>query len=189
MAVPDPLDLTDDDGLFHANGIDALTGLPAAPAVAPEDAIGPEPPRPGHCGEGPIEKFWDFTKKLHGLPEDLEGGQRPGLGGLGGRLCRRHAGRGPRRPRATDRPPPGLHEVPAGIAQSLGLRARPSLDDWLRKLGAHRRRRADPLPYYVMFVGGPESIPFEHQSVLDVHMPSAGSPSTAPKTTGAMPRA
>ena len=60
-------------------------------------------------------------------------------------------------------------KVPPRLLKVLEIAPGTSLDDWLRKLGAHRSD-VDPtkLPYYVTFVGGPGSIPFEHQSELDV---------------------
>ena len=74
MAVPDPLDQTEDDGLLHANGIDALTGMPAAAPIAAEDAMGHDASAPRDAAAtGRLAKLWGmFTKKLHGLPEDLE---------------------------------------------------------------------------------------------------------------------
>src|SRR5690349_3933450 len=74
MAATDSLDLQEEDGLLHANGIDALTGLPAAPPMAPEEAIGRDASAPRDAGASSrLAKLWGlFTKKLHGLPEDLE---------------------------------------------------------------------------------------------------------------------
>ena len=74
MAVPDPLDQTEDDGLLHANGIDALTGMPAAAPIAAEEAMGHDASAPEDAAAtGRLAKLWGmFTKKLHGLPEDLE---------------------------------------------------------------------------------------------------------------------
>src|SRR5436309_3037205 len=74
MTRPDSLEMLEDDGRLHANGIDALTGTPAAAPIAPEDAIrldASAPRDPGAAGR--LAKLWGaFTRKLHGLPEDLE---------------------------------------------------------------------------------------------------------------------
>ena len=60
-------------------------------------------------------------------------------------------------------------KVPSELLKVLEIAPDTSLDDWLGKLGAHRSD-VDPtkLSFYVTFVGGPASIPFEHQSELDV---------------------
>jgi hypothetical protein len=172
MSVPDPLDVSEDDGLLHANGIDALTGLPAAPPITPEAALGHDASAPRDAAAtGRLAKLWGlFTKKLHGLPEDLEEkANDPAAVGWAVVF-------------ASDAPPEVREAVepliahrrdhtriPPALLRVLEMTRGSLLDDWLRKLGAHRSD-VDPmkLPYYVTFVGGPGSIPFEYQSELDV---------------------
>ena len=74
MTASDSLENLEDDGLLHANGIDAVTGMPAAPPIAPSEAIGLDASAPREPKEvSRLSKIWSaFTKKLHGLPEDLE---------------------------------------------------------------------------------------------------------------------
>jgi hypothetical protein len=171
MAALDSLDLPD-DGLLHANGIDALTGLPAAPPIAPKEAIGRDASAPRDTGTaGRLAKLWGlFTGKLHGLPEDLEE-RANDPAAVGWAIVF-----------ASDTPA-GVREaiepliahrrdhsgVPPDLLRILEMAPGTSLDDWLRSHGAHRSD-VDPikLPYYVTIVGGPGSIPFEHQSELDV---------------------
>ncbi len=80
MTASDSLENLEDDGLLHANGIDALTGMPAARRSRRARRSGRTLPRLGIREVGRLSKIWSaFTKKLHGLPEDLEEqGQRPG---------------------------------------------------------------------------------------------------------------
>jgi hypothetical protein len=59
--------------------------------------------------------------------------------------------------------------VPAKLLKVFEMPAGCSLDVWLRKIKAHRSDiNPAKLPFYVTLVGGPESIPFELQSELDV---------------------
>jgi hypothetical protein len=172
MIAADSLEHLADDGLLHANGIDALTGMPAALPIAPEDAIRLDPSRPpDSAAQSRLARFWrTFTKKLHGLPEELES-KSSDPASVGWAIVL-----------STDVPaevrdavePLIAHrrertKVPPELLKVLEIAPDSSLDDWLRKLGAHRCD-VDPmkLPFYVTFVGGPESIPFEHQSELDV---------------------
>jgi hypothetical protein len=172
MAAPDSPDNLEDDGLLHANGIDALTGLPAAPPIAPDDAIGLDPSTPRDpAAVSRLAKLWGFfTKKLHGLPEELES-QANDLAAVGWAVV--FSSDAPAEIRAAVEPLIAHRRdhtrVPNDLLKVLEIPPGSSLDDWLRKLGAHRSD-VDPtkLPYYVTFVGRPESIPFEHQSELDI---------------------
>jgi hypothetical protein len=172
MAEIDSLDQPEDDGLLHANGIDALTGLPAVPPMAPEEAIGRDASAPRDVGAaGRLTKLWGlFTRKLHGLPEDLEEKANDPTA-VGWAVV--FASDAPAEVREAIEPLIAHRRdhtgVPPDLLRELDMSPGSSLDDWLRKLGAHRSD-VDParLPYYVTFVGGPGSIPFEHQSELDV---------------------
>ena len=92
-----------------------------------------------------LKRFWDALKRpFRGLPDDVER-DRPGLGRLGDRLRRRHAGRGPRRAGAPRRPPPRPHPRPGRPAQGPGVPAGPVAGGLAAGAqGARRRRRADP---------------------------------------------
>jgi hypothetical protein len=172
MAGLDSLDSPEDDGLLHANGIDALTGLPAAAPIAPEEAIGRDASAPRDSGTaGRLAKLWGlFTKKLHGLPEELEE-KANDPAAVGWAVV--FASDAPSEVREALEPLIAHRrdhtKVPPDLLQVREMAPGTSLDDWLRKLGAHRSD-VDPtkLSYYVTFVGGPGSIPFEHQSELDV---------------------
>lgn len=74
MPAPESLENLKDDGLLHANRIDALTGMPAASPIAPDDAIRQDPSKPREpAAAGRLAGLLGFfTKKLHGLDEDLE---------------------------------------------------------------------------------------------------------------------
>jgi hypothetical protein len=172
MAESDPLDLTEDDGLLHANGIDALTGMPSAAPITAEEAMGLDASAPRDAAAtGRLAKLWGmFTKKLHGLPEELEE-KANDPAAVGWAVV--FASDAPAEIREAVEPLIAHRRdhtrVPAALLKVLEIAPGTALDDWLRKLGAHRSD-VDPakLPYYVMFVGGPGSIPFEHQSELDV---------------------
>ncbi len=172
MTAPDSLDDLGDDGLLHPNGIDALTGMAAARPIAPVDAIGLDPSTPRDpTAVSRLVKLWGFvTKKLHGLPEDLET-KASDPAAVGWAVVF-----------ASDTPAEVREAVEPLFAHRrdhtkvlpdrikvLEIAPGNSLDDWLRTIGAHRSD-VDPtkLPFYVTLVGGPESIPFEHQSELDV---------------------
>ena len=172
MAAPNSLENLEDDGLLHANGIDALTGMPAAPPITPNDAIRLDPTAPRDpAAASRLAKLWGFlAKKLHGLPEDLESkANDPAAVGWAVVF-------------ASDTPAETREavelliahrrdhtKVPPDLLKVLEIASGGSLDDWLGKRGAHRSDvNPTKLPYYVTFVGGPGSIPFEHQSELDV---------------------
>ncbi len=77
MTASDSLENLEDDGLLHANGIDAVTGMPAAPPIAPSEAIGLDASsslrEPKEVSR--LSKIWSailHKKADHGLPEDLE---------------------------------------------------------------------------------------------------------------------
>ena len=160
------------DSLLHANGIDALTGMPAVSPIAPDDAIRRDPSTPREpASAGRIAKLLGlFTKKFHGLPEELEL-KANDPASVGWAVV--FASDVPDQVRqALD--PLIAHRrdhtgVPAHLLKVLEFTPGGTLDDWLRKLGAHRAD-VDParLPFYVMFVGEPASIPFELQAELDV---------------------
>ena len=106
-----------------------------------------------------------FTKKLHGLPEDLEE-KANDPAAVGWAVV--FASDAPAEVRAAVEPLI-VHrrdhaKGPAPLLKVLEIAPGTSLDDWLRKLSAHRSD-VEPakLPYYVTFIGGPGSIPFEHQ--------------------------
>jgi hypothetical protein len=160
------------DGLLHANGIDALTGLPALSPIPPDRVIERDPSTPRDpAGLSRLGRLFGFlTKTLHGLPEELElKANDPAAVGWAVVF-------------ASDVPDDVRHavepliahrrdhtRVPGDRLKVLEIDPGKSLDEWLRKVGAHRSD-VDPakLPYYVTLIGGPESIPFEHQSELDV---------------------
>ncbi|MGP0063138.1 MAG: hypothetical protein ACLQGP_05975 [Isosphaeraceae bacterium] len=156
------------------NGIDALTGLPTAPSMRLNDAIQGDPSLPKeHEAVGRFEEIWDaFRRRLgkRGLSFDLEpDANNPSKVGWAVVF-------------ASDLPP-GVREavepliahrrdhtkIPGDLLKVLEFKSGSTLDEWLTKLCAHR---ADVYPlrlgYYVLFIGGPESIPFEYQSELDV---------------------
>ena len=172
MTASDSLEDLEDDGLLHANGIDAVTGMPAAAPIAPSEAIGLDASAPREPKEvSRLSKIWNaFTKKLHGLPEDLENkASDPASVGWAVVFASDLA------PEIREAVEPLIAhrrdytKVPSELLKVLEIAPDTSLDDWLGKLGAHRSD-VDPtkLPFYVTFVGGPASIPFEHQSELDV---------------------
>ena len=142
MAVPDPLDQTEDDGLLHANGIDALTGMPAAAPIAAEDAMGHDASAPRDAAAtGRLAKLWGmFTKKLHGLPEDLEE-KANDPAAVGWAVV--FASDAPAEVREAVEPLIAHRrdhtKVPAPLLKVLEIAPGTSLDDWLRKLG-----RTDP---------------------------------------------
>ncbi len=170
-ALDSPLDL-EDDGLLHANGIDADTGMPAALPIAPSEAIGLDASAPKDPKEvSRLSRIWSaLTRKLHGLPEDLEN-KANDPASVGWAVV--FASDLPAEIRDAVEPLIAHRrdhtKVPGALLKVLEIAPDTSLDDWLAKLGAHRSD-VDPtkLPFYVTFVGGPGSIPFEHQSELDV---------------------
>ncbi|MGP0066718.1 MAG: hypothetical protein ACLQGP_24400 [Isosphaeraceae bacterium] len=174
MAEPDDPENLEDDGLLHANGIDALTGKPIEP-IEPGEILSRDPSTPRDPSVlGRLSQYWNaFTKRLKtgsGLPEDLVSkANDPAAVGWAVVF-------------SSDTPAEIRDAVEPLIAHRrdhtrvepdqlkvLEIAPGTSLDDWLKKIGAHRSD-VEPtrLPYYVMFVGGPASIPFEHQSELGI---------------------
>jgi hypothetical protein len=172
MASTESLDLPEDDGLLHANGIDATTGLPAALPITPEEAIGRDASAPRDPGTaGRLAKFWGLIAKklqLHGPPADLD---EKDPASVGWAVVFAHDA--PAAVREAVEPLIAHRrdhtKVPAELLQVVEMAPGSLLDDWLKKLGAHRSD-VDParLGYYVTLVGGPGSIPFEDQATLDL---------------------
>ena len=162
-------------GLLHANGIDAVTGMPAALPIAPSEAIGLDASRLGDPKEvSRLSRTW--SRLAAEAPRPASGsrnqGQRPGLGRLGRRVRSRLAGPHSRGRRAVDRAPRRdrrLAVPAASVSKCWRSRLTLLLMTGSGSSGAHRSD-VDPtkLPFYVTFVGPPASIPFEHQSELDL---------------------
>ncbi len=174
MAAPDSLESLEDDGRLYVNGIDALTGRPSEP-IALVEALQVDPSTPSDPVEiGRLAKLWNaFTKRGffgHGLPEELElKAHDPAAVGWAVVFSSDTSSeiREAIEPLIAHRR--DHTRVMSDRLKVLEIAPGSSLDDWLKKLGASRSD-VDPtkLPYYVMFVGSPSSIPFEHQSELDV---------------------
>jgi hypothetical protein len=169
MTAPDSLEVLEDDGLLHVNGIDALTGLPAD-RIAPGEAVSRDPSIPRDpVVKGRLAKLWNLVKPWR-MPAELEGKENDPAA-VGWAVV--FSSDAPAEVREAVEPLIAHRRDHTKVAEDrfkvLDFAAGSSLDDWLKKLGAHRSD-VDPtkLPYYVMFVGGPASIPFEYQSELDV---------------------
>ncbi|HEX8201228.1 MAG TPA: hypothetical protein VF590_12135, partial [Isosphaeraceae bacterium] len=161
----------EDDGRFHVNGIDALTGLPAVPPLTAAEVVrraadGPAPAEDA----GLLRKLWDALKRpFRGLPDDIEPADVAAAGwAVVLPIATPDAVR-----QAIERLVAHRRDqtrVPAERCLVLDYRPGQSLADWLRGLGAHLADiEPTRLPYYVTLVGGPEAIPFEFQSLLDVN--------------------
>lgn len=164
-------DPADDDGQLHLNGIRGDTGLLLTPPLTLANAAGLAVDRPRDtAGAGLLQRFWEALKRpFEGLPEDVDPTDPASAG-----WAVVFAADVPAEVRAAVEPLVAHRRdhtrVPADILKVLEYpRGRP-LEDWLRGIGAHPAD-VEPtrLPYYVTFVGGPDSIPFEHQATLDVH--------------------
>jgi hypothetical protein len=173
--MADPMNIEsageDDDGRLYLNGIDALTGLPAVPPMTEEEAarraaggllLAEEP--------GLLHRLWEALKRpFHGLPDDVEPTDLPAVGWA----VVLPVGTPDDVRRAIDRLVVHRRDhtrIPADRCKVLDYRPGQSLGDWLRGLGAHLAD-VEPtrLPYYVTLVGGPETISFEFQALLDIN--------------------
>ncbi len=67
MTASDSLENLEDDGLLHANGIDAVTGMPAAPPIAPSEAIGLDAsaPRGAQGSQSPVQDLERLHEKSY----------------------------------------------------------------------------------------------------------------------------
>ncbi len=161
---------TDEDGRLHLNGIDALTGLPAAPSMTEEEAArhagGPPPAE----DVGLLRRLWEALKRpLHGLPDDIDpidvatAGWALVLPSETPDEVRQAIERLVAHRRDHTR-------VPADRCLILDYKPGQSLADWLASQGAHLAD-VEPtrLPYYVVLVGGPDIISFEFQTLLDMN--------------------
>ncbi len=170
MTMADSPENVEDDGWLHANGIDALTGMPAVPPITPGDAIRLDPSTPPDpAATSRFAKVRDaVANKMRALPEDLES-KANDPASVGWAVV--FSSQVPPEVRAAVEPLIAHRrnhtQVPEDRLKVLEIAPEDTLDAWLRKLGA-QRSDVDPtkLPYYVLFVGSPASIPFEHQSQL-----------------------
>jgi hypothetical protein len=159
-----------EDGRLHLNGIDALTGLPVVPPMTKEEAAtraagGPPPVE----DVGLLRRLWEALKRpFHGLPDDI----KPTDVTAAGWAVVVPTGTPDQVREAIEQLVAHRRDytrVPADRCRILDYRARQSLTDWLRGLGAHLADvEPDRLPYYVALVGGPEVISFEFQTLLDM---------------------
>lgn len=167
----------DDDGLLHISGIGAETGQPLVPAFPLEEVLARGKGWHDASEPGLVLRVWRTLRSSIG---------RAFIGGpeLGARddvdlTDPRSAGwavvvasDAPVEARmAADR----LFEhrraqtgVPSEVCKKFEYPAGQSMQAWLASIGAHASDVVPTrLPYYVTFVGGPASIPFEAQSWLN----------------------
>jgi hypothetical protein len=160
-----------DDSRLHVNGIDALTGLPSVPPITEEDAarraVGGSPPAED---VGVLRRLWDTLKRpFKGLPDDIT----PTDVTTAGWGVVIPSGTSDDVRHSIERLVAHRREhtrVPTDRCKVFEYTPGKTLGDWLRGLEAHLAD-VEPtrLPYYIALIGGPESISFEFQALLDMN--------------------
>lgn len=150
------------------NGINALTGEYLVPPMGlPEAAAharGTPPPREQ---EGFLRRMLArATGKFFGLPMDIDATELKEAG-----WCIVFPSDTPAAVRKALQPLIDLRskQAPPDRCKVLQYKTGESKEEWLGKYGAHAADiEPTRVPYYVLLVGGPESIPFEFQFLLDI---------------------
>lgn len=168
-----------DDGLLHISGINADTGEPLVPSLSLEEALAVGRDSHDVSKPGFVLRAWRNLRSSIGRV--FIGGPKLGACDDVDLIDPRSAGwavvvasDAPVEARiAADR----LFEhrlahtgVPLEVCKRFEYPAGRSMQAWLAAIGAHASDvMPTRLPYYVTVVGGPESISFEAQSLLNTH--------------------
>ena len=156
------------DEIVYLNGIDGVTGNYLVAPMTAAEAVAAARGRPQDSGlVGWLSKVRDILlRPFLGLPLDVDPTDvsRAGWGVVF----------------AADTPDPVRAALEPLIAhrrtqvdpkrlKTLDYKPQEAMTDWLKRHGAYSGGVAPTkVPYYLLLVGGPESIPFEFQYLLDV---------------------
>ena len=155
------------EGRIYLNGIDGATGNYLVPPMSPAEAVAAARGRPLDQGlAGWLGRLRDMLLRRQALPLDVDPRDvsRAGWGVVFGPGT-------PREVRDALEPLIALRRagVPADRCKVLEYRPGETLKDWLKRHGVYTGSVAPTkVPYYLLLVGDPESIPFEFQYLLDI---------------------
>ena len=152
---------------FFLNGIDGVTGEYLVPPMSAESVARLIRPTADREQSGWLKRVQSlFTRPFRGLPVDIDPTDvaRAGWGVVVS----------PQTPSETlsALEPLIAHrrsQVLADRCKTLEYRAGENMKDWLKRHGVYPGSVAPTkVPYYLLLIGGPESIPFDFQYLLDI---------------------
>ena len=157
-----------DDDHIYLNGIDGVTGnylvQPMSPAEAGAIARG-KPPATEL--KGWLKNIWEMMQRpFMGLPQDVDA---PDVSRAGWGVV--FAADTPAEVRDALQPliAHRRSQVEASRCKELEYKSGDGMKDWLKRHGVYPGSVAPTkIPYYVMLVGDPSSIPFQFQYLLDI---------------------